>query len=73
MAITNRTETRNFTASSTLNDATIMYMNATYNAASKELSYNRSIRDTDLYKANKETVDAEYDTWCDEIYTSIFG
>ena len=73
MAVTNRNESRNFNATSTIGDTTVMYMNASYNTSSNDLSFNQSIRDMELYKANKTVVDNDFDTWKDEVYTEIFG
>ena len=73
MAINNKNESRNFTANSTINDTTVMYMSASYNTANKDLSFNKSIRNTDLYRANKAEVDKDYEDWSDEVYTTIFG
>ena len=73
MAVTNKNESRNFNATSEINNVSVMYMNASYNTQSKELTFNQSIRDTDTYKANKAEVDGDYESWKDEVYTEIFG
>lgn len=73
MAITNKSESRNFNATSEIDNVSVMYMNASYNTQSKELSFNQSIRDTDVYKKNKAEVDNDYETWKTEVYTEIFG
>ncbi len=62
MAIANKSESRNFSATSDINNTTVMYMNASY-SSSGDLSFNESIRDMDAYKSNKATVDADYDEW----------
>lgn len=73
MAITNKNESRNFNATSEINNVSVMYMNASYNTQSKELSFNQSIRDTDAYKKNRIEVDNDYEIWKTEVYTEIFG
>ena len=72
MAIANKTESRNFSATSDINNTTVMYMNASY-SSSGDLNFNESIRDMDMYKANKAEVDGDYESWKNEIYTEIFG
>ena len=73
MAVTNKTESRNFSATSAINETTVMYMNASYNTSSNDLSFNQSIQNMELYRANKTVVDNDFDTWKDEVYTEIFG
>ena len=72
MAIINKTESRNFAATSAINDTPVMYMNANY-SESGSLSFNESVQNMDLYKANMETVDADYDTWKAEVKAEVLG
>ena len=70
--IANRAESRNFNATSTINDETVMYMNASY-STNGDLNYNQSIQNMILYKAHKEQVDEDYETWKNEVYNKIFN
>ena len=72
MAITNRTESRNFSATSSINDKPVMYMTANY-TDSGNLSFNESIQDMTAYKANMATVDADYETWKAEVKNEVLG
>ncbi len=73
MAIVNRTETRNFTAQSSINSNAVMYMNSSYNSESGQLTFGESIQNMTLYKANKAAVDADYDEWKAEIEAEVLG
>lgn len=72
--IANKTESRNFNATSTIDNTIVMYMSVSY-SSNGDFSTNNSIRKDamDLYKAHKEEVDKDYADFCDEIYQEIFG
>lgn len=72
MAIVNKTESRNFSATSAIDDTPVMYMNANYNE-SGGLSFNESIQNMTLYKANMATVDADYEEWKAEVKAEVLG
>ena len=61
--LVNKNESRNWSAVSAVNvsessgDA-VMYMNASYNGT--DLNFSKNIQNMALYETNKETVDADY-------------
>ena len=73
MAITNKNESRNFNATSTIDDTVVMYMNGSYNTNSEELTFNQSIRNLSAYKEHKEEVDGDFESWKGEIEDAILG
>lgn len=73
MALTNQNESRNFSATSIINDKSVMYMNANYNTSTGELSFNNTIRDMETYKANKTVVDGDYDSFKDDVESKVIG
>lgn len=58
--LANRNESRNFNAVSEVNDAVIASFNASYNDGTGQLIFSKSIVDLTRYKANAETVEADY-------------
>ena len=70
--LADKRESRNFNATSIINDEVAMYMNASY-STNGDLNYNQSIQNMALYKANKEQVDKDYETWKNEVYNEIFN
>lgn len=72
--LVNKKETRNFQAVSATNvqDGTgtpIAYFNANYSG--NDLAFNMNIVSFSLYKENKETVDADYETFKNEVIEKL--
>lgn len=65
----NKSESRNFTATSSVNDVAIMYMSANYNGGN--LGFNKNIQNLEAYKENRDEVDADYDTFQNEVIEAI--
>lgn len=68
----NQRESRNFVATSTSNtdDGTpIAFFNANY--GNNDLNFNMNITDFVLYKENKESVDADYETFKNEVIEKL--
>lgn len=71
MAVTNRVETRNYSAMSKIDDTNIMAMNANYNTETGSINFNQSILNIATYEANKEAVDEDYETWKADILAEL--
>lgn len=71
MAITNRVEIRNYSAMSKIDDTNIMAMSANYNTETGSINFNQAILNIITYEANKEAVDADYETWKADILAEL--
>lgn len=72
--LVNKNSTRNWSAVSAVNVSEasgdpVMYMNAAFNG--KDLNFSKNIQNYELYKANKDEVDADYDAFQDEVIKEI--
>lgn len=72
--LVNKNESRNWSAVSAVNvsessgDA-VMYMNASYNG--QDLNFSKNIQNMALYETNKETVDADYAQFEQDVINDI--
>lgn len=71
MSIVNKVETRNYSAISKIDNTNVMSMNASYNTEIKTVNFNQTILNIATYEANKEAVDADYESWKADILASI--
>lgn len=69
--LANRSESRNFNATSEVGDVTIAAFNASYNDNTRQLIFSKSIIDLVKYKANAETVEADYTEFQDGVIGEI--
>lgn len=74
--VANKTETRNFSAISQIIDAgrpvTVMTMSANV-STDVGLNFSSTVRDMDMYFANQQEVDADFDSWKEEITEIVKG
>jgi len=72
--LVNKNESRNWSAVSAVNvtDNTgdpVMYMNASYNG--QDFNFSKNIQNIELYKTNKQAVDADYAQFEADVIASI--
>ncbi len=70
--ITNQTETRNFSATSVINDQTAATFSAYYTSDGR-LNFATDIVNVPLYKANKAEVDKDEADWKAEVEEEVIG
>jgi len=73
--IVNETETRNFSAVSAVDiqngqGTPVIYMNASYDVNSG-LNFQKSIRDMNAYKENRDTCDSDWETFQKNVEKAI--
>ena len=71
MAIVNKKENRNYSAMSRIDNTNVMAMGANYNNDSDTVNFSQTILNIATYEANKEAVDADYETWKADILAEL--
>ncbi len=71
MAVVNKVETRNYSAISKIDNVNVMSMNANYNTQNDTVNFSQTILNIATYEANKEAVDADYETWKADILANL--